>query len=43
MLRRRQLVEMLTAEKNRPANSPKVIHKRNRSFIRSADPAQDFS
>jgi transposase len=25
--RRRQLVEMLTAEKNRRANSPKVIHK----------------
>jgi transposase len=32
--RRRQLVEMLTAEKNRRANSPKVIHKSIDEHIR---------
>jgi transposase len=32
--RRRQLVEMLTAEKNRQANSPKVIHKSIDEHIR---------
>jgi transposase len=32
--RRRQLVEMLTSEKNRRANSPKVIHKSIDEHIR---------
>ena len=36
--RRRQLVEMLTAEKNRRANSPKLIHKSLDEHIRWLEP-----